>query len=180
MKRFIFFLISLWAVHLANGQEKVVPDSISVIPESTEAKGLNLGLPSFTDDSFHEGKINLFNQSLFCQPLLPDFNKNIDFKKYFNSNSLSTESFSTYRFGFSPFYSNEIISNHAEYKINSKFLFGGNSFGAQSIFDRQGINPSIQNLSTKGASMFMQYKVSKNFKIETRVSVTNHESPWGP
>lgn len=180
MKRFIFFLIFSWAVHLANGQEKVVPDSIVVIPEPTEAKELNLKLPSFTDGSSLDGKINLFNQTLFSQPLLPDFNQILDFKKYFNSNSLSTESFSTYRFGISPFYPNEIISNHAEYKINNKFLFGGNSFGAQSIFDRQGINPSVQNMSTKGASMFMQYKVSKNFKIETRVSVTNHESPWGP
>lgn len=80
--------------------------------------------------------------------------------------------------GYSPFFSSGKIFNQATYRVNNRFSFGGNSFGAQSVFDQPALNPAIQNMSTKGASMFMQYKVSKNFKIETRVSVSNHNSLW--
>jgi hypothetical protein len=73
-----------------------------------------------------------------------------------------------------------MVFNQATYQLNDKFSVGGNSFGAQSVFDRPKINSSINEMSTKGASMFMQYKVSKNFKVETRVSVSSHKSPWEP
>ena len=63
---------------------------------------------------------------------------------------------------------------------SDKFSFGGNSFGAQSVFDKPRMNSSINDMCTKGASMFMQYKVSKNIKVETRVSVSSHQSPWEP
>ena len=180
MKWLFLLLISFMAVHPTDAQEKVAPDSISGILKSNEDKELTTGMPLFMDGSFTTGKINLFDHSLFSQPLLPDFNKSLDFKKHLNFSNLTAESFSTDRLGIYPFYTNGIVFNRAEYKINTRFSFGGNSFGAQSIFDRPGINPSVQNMSTKGASMYMQYKVSKNFKIETKVSVTNHESPWGP
>lgn len=42
------------------------------------------------------------------------------------------------------------------------------------------INATIQDMSIKGASMFLQYKVSDQFKIQTRVSISNHQSPWEP
>jgi hypothetical protein len=64
--------------------------------------------------------------------------------------------------------------------MNDRLLVGGNSFGVQSVFDQPRMNSSMQNMSTKGASVFMQYKVSKNFKVETRVSISNHQSPWEP
>jgi len=80
--------------------------------------------------------------------------------------------------GYSPFFTSGKIFNQAIYRVNDRFSFGGNSFGTQSVFDQPALNPAIQIMSTKGASMFLQYKVSKNFKIETRVSVSNHDSPW--
>ena len=58
---------------------------------------------------------------------------------------------------------------------------GGNSFGAQSVFDRPKMNQAIQDMSIKGASMFMQYNVTDHFKVQTRISISNRRStPWEP
>ena len=179
MKRLFSLLIFSCVVVFASAQEKIISDSIPESINVTEVKELMPGMPLLLKSSFSEVTFNLLEPSLFSQPLLPDFSKNLDFKKYFNTTNISTSAYS-YRFGISPFYANEVVFNQAEYKLNNRFSFGGNSFGAQTIFDQPQMNPAIQNMSTKGASMFMQYKVSKNFKIETRVSVTNHQSPWGP
>jgi hypothetical protein len=115
----------------------------------------------------------------FKQPFFPAFGINQDLKKYLLklASSFSNVLFYT---GFSPFCSKGVVFNQATYKLNDRFSFGGNSFGAQSVFDKPTINPSVQNMSTKGASVFLQYKVSKNFKIETQVSISNHQSPWEP
>lgn len=179
MKRLFSLLIFSCAVAFASAQEKVIPDSIPQTIRVTDAKELLPEMPLLLKSSFSERTLNLLEPSLFNQPLLPDFSKNLDFKKYFNQSNISAGTYN-YRFGLSPFYANGVVFNQAEYKMNNRFSFGGNSFGAQTIFDMPQMNPAIQNMSTKGASMFMQYKVSKNFKIETRVSVTNHQSPWGP
>lgn len=178
MKRLFVALIVIFATTCAYSQEKVVPDSISGFVTTPESKELNFEMPLPFGESFPATKINLFDQSVFNQPLLPDFNKKLDFKKELYSPSVASQTFQDYRFGFAPFYTGGIVTNQAIYKVSDKFSFGGNSFGAKSVFDRPDLNPSIQNMSTKGASMFMQYKVSKNFKIETRVSVTNHQSAW--
>lgn len=180
MKRFIFFLISSCATVSAYSQEEIILDSISKIQREISVKELSLVKPLQFENSFSMGEINLIDKSLFNQPLLPDYNKNLNFKKYLNFSQSSTESFSTVGYIASPFYLNGIVFNQATYRLSDKFSVGGNSFGAQSIFDRPEINPSVQSMSTKGASMFMQYKVSKNFKVETRVSVTTHKSPWEP
>ncbi len=179
MKRLFSLLIFSCAVAFASAQEKIIPDSIPQTIHSTDVRELMPEAPLLLKSSFSEGTFNLLDHSLFSQPLLPNFIKNLDFKKYFNQSNITSETY-TYRFGLSPFYANGVVFNQAEYRLNNRFSFGGNSFGAQTIFDQPQMNPAIQNMSTKGASMYMQYKVSKNFKIETRVSVTNHQSPWGP
>jgi hypothetical protein len=126
------------------------------------------------------GETSLLDKSMFNQPLLPDYNKNLDLKKYLNYSKSSTGSFSTVGYIVSPFYTNGTIFNQSTYRLSDRVSFGGNSFGTQSVFDAPRMNSSINDMSTKGASMFMQYKVSKNFKVETRVSVTTHKSPWEP
>ena len=180
MKRFIFSLISFCAVLFSYAQEEIRLDSIPQIHQEDRFKELNLEKPLFFESSFSMGGINLPDKSMFNQPLLPDYSKNLDLKKYLNSSKSTTESFSTNGFIVSPFYTNGAVFNQSTYRVSDKFSFGGNSFGAQSVFDRPQLNPAIQNMSTKGASMFMQYKVSKNFKVETRVSVSTHKSPWEP
>jgi len=180
MKRFILFLISSCAVLLAYTQEEINFDSIPKIQKEIGARELGLVKPLLFENTFSMGEINLVDKSMFNQPLLPDYNKNLDLKKDLNFTKSSTETFSIAGYFISPFYTNGILFNQATYRLNDKFSVGGNSFGAQSVFDRPELNPSVQNMSTKGASMFMQYKVSKNFKVETRVSVTTHKSPWEP
>jgi hypothetical protein len=114
------------------------------------------------------------------EPLLPDYNKLLDFRKALVFRTVSTNQPMRIGYGFFPFATAGTVFNQAAYKISDRVTFGGANFGAQSVFDRPSLNPAIQNMSTKGASMFMQYKVSKNFKIETRVTISNHRSPWEP
>ena len=180
MKRLIFLLISFCVAVFAYSQEEIVLDTIPKVKEGESVKKLNLEKPLLFENEFSIGEINSIDKSMFNQPLLPDYNKNLDFKKYLNYPKSSTESFSTVGYIVSPFYTNGAIFNQSTYRLSDRLSFGGNSFGAQSVFDAPRMNSSINNMSTKGASMFMQYKVSKNFKVETRVSVTTHKSPWEP
>lgn len=180
MKRFILFLISSCAAVSAYSQEEILLDSITKIQREVSVKELNLEKPSIFENSFSIGEINSPDKYLFNQPLLPDYNKNLDFKKNLNFSKSTVESFSTNGFIVSPFYTNGMVFNQATYRLNNRFSFGGNSFGVQSVFDKPRMNSSINDMSTKGASMFMQYKVSKNIKVETRVSVSGHQSPWEP
>jgi hypothetical protein len=167
-------------VLFACAQEEIIFDSIPKIQIEDKTKVLNIEKPLRFENSFSMDEIDLFDEVLFNQPLLPDYSKNLDLKKYLNFSKSSTGSFSTAGYIVSPFYTNGMVFNQATYQLSDKFSVGGNSFGAQSVFDRPKINSSINDMSTKGASMFMQYKVSKNFKVETRVSVSSHKSPWEP
>jgi len=180
MKRFVLLIISSCAMLFASAQEEIVLDSIHGNPKKVDVSQLSISRPVLFDDSFSLVGKNFVDQSLFHQSLLPDYTKNLDFSKYFSSSLISSESFSVHGFGLSPFYLNSVIFNQATYRLNDRFSIGGNSFGAQSVFDQPRINSSMQNMSTKGASMFLQYKVSKSFKVETWVSISNHQSPWEP
>lgn len=72
---------------------------------------------------------------------------------------------------FSPFYGNGMIFSEGAYQLGSKFVLGGYSYGVNSPF----LAP-LPNASNKfdryGSTLYMQYKVGKNFKIETRVNVS--------
>ena len=83
----------------------------------------------------------------------------------------------TYLFAPTPFLRNSAVFSAANYKLNDKFTLGGYSFGANSVFSAPLPNQGMHNFDTRGSTLFMQYKVSKNLKIETRVSVT--QGPGG-
>jgi hypothetical protein len=180
MKRFVLFIISSCAVLMATAQEEIVSDSLKIKHSVQELSSPEIDRPVLIEKSFQLNKLNLMDQSLFNQPLLPDFSRNLDFSKSLKSSFLPPESFSVTSFWPSPYYMNGTVFNQATYRLNDRFSFGGNSFGTQSVFDLPQMNPSMQNMSTKGASMFFQYKVSKNLKVETRVNISNHQSPWEP
>lgn len=163
----------------AFSQEEIRFDSIPKSETNIRNNDLSIDIPILFENSLEFEKLNLIDESMFHQPLLPDYNKILDLKKYTGNAGLDSESFSDMRYGFSPYISAKVY-NHASYKINNHLSFGGNSFGAQSIFETPKINPSIQDMNVKGASMFMQYKFSNNFKVETRVSISNRRSPWEP
>lgn len=77
----------------------------------------------------------------------------------------------------SPFLYNGSVFSSAAYKINERFTLGGYSFGANSVFNAPLPNRGINSFDVRGSTMFMQYKVSKNFKIETRVNVIQGLGP---
>lgn len=77
----------------------------------------------------------------------------------------------------SPFYTNAQIFGGSSTKLNDKITIGGFSYGANSIFSSPIPNQHNSYLDTYGSTMFMQYKVSKNIKIETRVSVGQQQGP---
>lgn len=74
--------------------------------------------------------------------------------------------------GLSPFLRNETIFSGASYQINDSFTIGGYSFGANSVFSAPFPNQGMNNFDVRGSTIFLKYNVSKNFKIETRVNVT--------
>jgi len=79
----------------------------------------------------------------------------------------------------SPFYNNGTILSSQAVQLNDKLVIGGYSYGANSIFSAPLPNQHSSYFDTYGSTMFMQYKVSKNFKIETRVSVGQRQGPPG-
>lgn len=180
MKRFILFVISCCVVIYSYAQEEIRFDSIPKSRIGQELEMLSPAKQLLFEDSFPTESFNLKDESMFNQPLLPDFNKNLDLKKYLGSPinvSITGYSWGSY---FNPFISSVQIFNQGSYRLNDKLSIGGNSFGARTIFDAPVMNPGIQNMNIRGASMFMQYKISDKFKVETRVSISGHKSPFEP
>lgn len=101
---------------------------------------------------------------------------NLTFQPLFTNNFTSISNFQM----ISPFYYNgEILSSDA-YQIGNKLVVGGFSYGANSIMSAPLPNQVGRNFDTYGSTMFMQYKISKNLKIETRVSVGQNKGPIPP
>ena len=72
---------------------------------------------------------------------------------------------------YSPFNQNGMILSEGAYKISNKFTFGGYSYGT-SPMNLPPPMPGMNDFTRYGSTMFMQYKVGKNFKIETRFNIT--------
>jgi hypothetical protein len=110
---------------------------------------------------------------------LPQFNVTREYQKRYSLNvdftpisNFMFAGISSGPFGaYSPFYHNGTILSEAAYQLGDKFVIGGYSYGANTIHAAPYPNQRANYFDTYGSTMFMQYKVSKNFKIETRVSV---------
>lgn len=149
----------------------IVPDF-----ELKERKMFYDQLFDFSDNSIYGGLIEN-KADFFKQPLISDTNWKIDFNSIQNPFSIPTDN-SSFSFGFNPFFNSFSITNQARYQISDKFTVGGNSFVGNSVFSPSLMNKYSDNWDIKGASMFMEYKVSKKFKIETRFTVTNQSSDF--
>lgn len=180
MKRFLLTFVFSGLILALIAQEKTASDTIVRVPEKPALKLSSPMAPMISDEMPPIDLPVLADPLLFRQPLLPAYNKNLDFLKYLKSSGVKSMSFSDMSIGFFPYFSTGKVFNQSSYQLNDKLLIGGNSFGVQSVFDKPKVNPTIQDMSTKGASMFLQYNVSKNFKVEGRVSVTNHSGPFQP
>lgn len=127
--------------------------------------------------------------SLFMEKIdLPNFDLSQEFSKRNNLNfnfysfkNLPLHGFSTGLInpGFSPFYQNGMVLSEGAYQLGSKFVLGGYSYGINSMFSAPLPNKQMGNFDRYGSTMFLQYKVSKNFKIETRVNVSQGAHPPG-
>jgi hypothetical protein len=178
MKQFFLYIVFFTLLSATvSGQGLIKPE----LPAIDTTEILN---PEFLPDR------PLTNFLAPAEILKPDLNfKNFKFPKFdFNQGLLNFKQDYSYYifnpggtenlnlpFGAFPFVQSAVIFNQAAYKLSDKFLIGGNSFGGKSIFSAPFPNSGINQFDTRGASMFFQYKVSKNFKIETRVSVTDRQ-----
>lgn len=77
---------------------------------------------------------------------------------------------------FSPFYGNATVLSQGVYQLNNRFSMGGYSYGVNSPLSAPLPN-AFENFDRYGSTFFMQYKVSKNFKIETRINVSQGGHP---
>jgi hypothetical protein len=78
---------------------------------------------------------------------------------------------------FSPFLHDATILSQGAYSLGNKFVLGGFSYGANSVFSAPFPNQTSPNFDEYGSTIFMQYKVAKGFRIETRFNVTNRPGP---
>lgn len=116
-----------------------------------------------------------FMQSL----VLPEFNLNYELArrwdfKIFDRSIAATNILmpSNMIFSAHPFMMNTDILNGAAYRFGDNVTVGGYSYGSRSIFTAPFPDKNINNYDFQGSSLFMQYKISKNFKIETHINVT--------
>ncbi|QIA07986.1 hypothetical protein [Draconibacterium halophilum] len=134
---------------------------------------------------------NFINGGLNVNPLqpelqLPEFNlEHVYHSRYtlsinmfpqFNSTSFSLRSTDF----ISPFFYNAEMLSSAAYQLGDKFMIGGFSYGANSVLSAPLPNQNSSYFDAYGSTMFMQYKVSKKFKIETSISIQqNRQGPPG-
>lgn len=124
---------------------------------------------------------NAFNTNLMDEEIkLQDFDFTAEYINRYTLNlnvfPINNYTFSGFSSGMtnsfhSPFYRNGTILSAAAYQLGDKFILGGFSYGANSISSAPFPNQGINNFDSYGSTLFLQYKVSKNFKIETRVNV---------
>lgn len=124
---------------------------------------------------------NVFGANLMDEKIeLPDFNFLAEYHNRYTIN-LDVYPVANYSFGgissgmtnpfYSPFYGNAMVLSAAAYQLGDKFVLGGYSYGTNSIFAAPSSNRGMNNFDSYGSTLFLQYKVSKNFKIETRINV---------
>ena len=156
---------------LGFAQEKLMPylpaeDSIMA---ETESKLLYNGLISGalpSDEIVKSFDLPEFN---IDYEMAKRWNYNIYEQDITNNNIFKTEGKEFINY---PFLRNVTILNGAAYKVSDNFLIGGNSYGGRSIFTSPFPGQNFNNFDFRGSSLFMQYNVSKNFKIETHINVT--------
>lgn len=178
MNRLLYIILICISINkIAIGQEKTNLDSLIIELERLKKEKLLISkpLPAINDPDFEN--FGLKSIPLFEKISIPERNFEFDFNKILDNRSLrfytediSPHSINSHSFGLN-------IFNKSAFEINDKFTLGGNNFGANSIFDKPKLNQSINDMSIKGASMFLQYKVSDKFKVETRVSISNKQHP---
>ncbi len=106
----------------------------------------------------------------FQEEYMSRYALNLDFAAINNYNLSGFSAGSMYSF-YTPYYRNATVLSAASYKLGDKFTLGGFSYRSNSIHSTPLPNQGMNNFDAYGSTLFMEYKVSKNFRIETRVNV---------
>lgn len=124
--------------------------------------------------------------SLLPELQLPEFNVNQFYQSRYTLSFATFPQFNYTSLSFhgsaitSPRFYNAKILSSAAFELSDKFIFGGYSYGANLINSTALPNHNSGNFDAYGSTLFMQYKVSKKFKIETSVSIQqNRQGPPG-
>ncbi len=119
------------------------------------------------------GTISKFDERL-------EFDKRYSFNLDFNA--INGNTFTAISTGdgipfYTPFYHNGMVLSEAAYQLGNRFVLGGFSYGANSVFSAPFPNQGFGNFDSYGSTLFMQYKVSKKVKIQTRFNVSQGHYP---
>lgn len=168
----ILFFITLGAL-AQEGPVLLMPKEDTVASEVPAMKSHLLPVTPFPNNDFLlNGLTFSFNPYIkLHQRFTPDFN----FKSFTLSNFTSA-----YPLSSSPFFMNSQILSGSVTQLSDRLTIGGFSYGTNSIMSAPLPNQMGRSFDSYGSTMFMQYKVSKNFKIETRVSVGQSQGPLPP
>jgi len=176
--RKLFFILLFFTGLNAMAQEGLTP----LMPETDSTQ-----LAAERQMMYHKLLNGSPENDLFAQPIhLPNFDFKSELEQRWNYGlplSLNSEFFNNFSPGYfgyvSPalFLRNGSVFSQGQYQLSDKFKVGGFSYSGNSIFAAPLPSHGLNNFDTHGATMFMQYKVSKNFKIETRVSVQQGPGP---
>lgn len=133
---------------------------------------------------YHQFITGSFGTDLLLDGIqLPKFNPQYEYQQRYAAtlellplNDFVFTGISSGAFGaYSPFYHNRTILSEQAFRVSDKLIIGGYSYGANSVYSAPLPNQNSSYFDSYGSTMFMQYKVSKNFKIETRVSVNQRQ-----
>jgi hypothetical protein len=135
------------------------------------ARGFNDFIAPFRWDDLSAIRLSSFDFTAFS-----DLRRGSDFFSFDGFPGRNERLFMPYGvFSSFPFAGYGEVFHQASYRLSDKIRIGGNSFGVNSLltapFTRRGAN----QWEWRGASLFMQYKVSDKFRIETHVSVTGNQ-----
>ncbi|HKJ42743.1 MAG TPA: hypothetical protein VKA27_11655 [Sunxiuqinia sp.] len=153
----------------------------------TDTANVNAVKPEY--DFVYQELFNFLPNSTFgplkLESTVPALNQNFSLteglvKDYqINTTDYNLPIASTY-FRINPFVNSLAITNQAHYKLSNKFTLEGSSFVGNSIFNPLPANPSVQDMNIHGASLLLQYKLSKHVKVSGSVTISNQDQPFIP
>jgi hypothetical protein len=138
----------------------------SEIERSIMYQQLLTGVPPLEDWLSPAGSINF------------DFNNNLKYFKYQGNPSTFREREGAADFIFRPgsghpgsLFWNETLFSGSSINLNNRFSFGGYSFGANAPWKNSLPNRELNQFDYRGSTLFMEYHISKNFRIGTQMQI---------
>jgi hypothetical protein len=171
---FLFLFSGMLLFQVLPAQENTKTPALKYDSLKFSAPGMvepTLDLPALKMDfsGFTDYVLKMYNPSFdFSGVLKSRWTIDVPFKS-----PSGTSPFISTRFPFSG-----TVFNQAVYQATDRFKIGGNSFGINSLLHAPLPGSGTGNFDYRGMSLFMEYKVSKNFRIGGSISVAGN--PYQP